>query len=209
MFSPAWPSLDTSLHVPWSPQEKCTTAWARSTSLPLVSPILLNTVSEAYQDTTRRKETLDVVAMGTLFELHAQECHCFFLPATRLFGRLLCPVDGRSVQVLHHLFNQLSAIITLSHFSHIRLICQKRSACTAGYFTVGTLGQVVQQLKFSTAALSHYMGQQPPNSSPLLTNPWLLDLDSLGWWWGGCGTAGRRLSSMLYAVERKSCPSYR
>lgn len=41
---------------------------------------------------------------------------------------------------------------------------------TAGYFTVGAEGQVAGWLRFSTAALSHYMGQWSSNSSPLLTN---------------------------------------
>lgn len=70
----------------------------------------------------------------------------------------------------------------------------------------------VKWLRGFTAALSHYMGQKPSNSSLLFTNiqPQLyLDLNTshCQWRWGDA-TAGSGLSSMLNSVGRKSCPSH-
>lgn len=56
----------------------------------------------------------------------------------------VCAFEGRSFQYLYHSFNQLSSMIVSSRFPHVKPIRHKRSTCTAGYFTAGTLGQVVQ-----------------------------------------------------------------
>lgn len=97
MFSPAWPSLDTSLHVPYSPEENGPMARATNTSLPVASPKLVNCISSPKKQ-DRRKEGNGHSEDG--IKLHAEEFH-------RFFGRPLCPTESRLFPFLYRSFNYL------------------------------------------------------------------------------------------------------